>query len=202
MVQTIIQPAVGLQKPFGSLGPQGVTIHYAADRNVDRCLNSLKEQDLRYHLIIDRTGAVIQAAYLTHAVNHAGKAMWHGLSPNQHHLAICLMSWGYVEKIDGNFVAWNGTKLDPKEVVERPDNIDGKKWFWDAATPIQEQKLEEVCRWLMVLGISVHHFCGHDEAALPKGRKYDIGGVLSKTMNQFRHFLTARGSYVVGNRNT
>jgi N-acetyl-anhydromuramyl-L-alanine amidase AmpD len=199
-VQMIHDPSSSLQKPFGPTGPLGITIHYAADRDVNRMAASLKEQKLKYHLVIDRKAAVIQTAYLTHAVNHAGNAMWNGQSPNRQHLAVCIMSWGYLEKFENSFIAWNGQKIPSEDVKYRPDNHDGKLYHWDAATPAQEKRLIEICKYFIALGIKVENICGHDEAALPSGRKSDPGGVLSVSMNDFRKNLV--GSYGLGTRNT
>lgn len=173
---------------LGPLIPLGVCVHYLADRNIDRAIQSLKDGDLGYHLIIDRSGKIYQTTYFNLKVNHAGVAEWNGLSPNRNFIAIAIASWGYLG--DDN-KAWNGDIIDSKEVAIRKGNLGPKVMRWDAATQAQETALINCLSWLVSKGISVKNICGHDESAKPVGRKQDPGGVLSRTMVEMRVLLDA-----------
>lgn len=170
----------------GPMDPLGVVVHYLADRDVDRSIRGLKEAGLGYHLIIDRKGLVYQTTYFNLRVNHAGAAEWNGLSPNRHFIAIALASWGY---LDNDNRAWNGATIDLKETALRPSNASGKMLRWDSATQVQETVLMTCLSWLMTKGISLKNICGHDECALPLGRKQDPGGVLPRSMKEVRVLL-------------
>lgn len=163
-----------------ALVASGVTIHYTADDNLDRVIESLEDHDLRYHLVIDRNGDVCQLAPLTSCVDHAGRAAWNGKSPNRHHVAIALVSWG---KLIG-YESWTGVKIRPSERTWAKDS------YWHAASVEQLDTLERMCQWLVSCGIEPRSFCGHDECCLPLGRKVDPGGVLPFTMDQLRSRLT------------
>jgi N-acetyl-anhydromuramyl-L-alanine amidase AmpD len=181
------QKHLGALKAVADLKPTGVTVHYTADRDLDRAVRALAARELGYHLIIDRAGAVFQFVPFSKGVWHAGKAMWGSLSPNRAHIAVSLVSWGEVECLaPGAFQSWNAQTVPTDEVVQRQ-----VEW-WDAATAAQEAALLEVLAWVCGHGIDVSAICGHDECALPKGRKIDPGGVISMTMQELRNAVRSR----------
>lgn len=185
MVTKIIEPKALGAGPFK---PIGVTVHHSGDRDPSRVLTWLKAQGLGYHILIDRDGGVTQTTYFNLRVNHAGEASWLGQSPNQKHVAICLLSWGEVKP---NGQTWAAKRTIPAaDVAARPSYL-GKLVHWDAATAKQESSLMTVLAWLVACGIDPAHICGHDECALPLGRKTDPGGVLSSTMKSIRADLIA-----------
>lgn len=176
----------------GPLDALGVTVHYTADGSVDRTVKSLREAGLGYHLIIDRDGTVFQATYLSQRVNHAGEAMWLGHSPNRHHVAVAIDSWGAVALKDKKYRAWTGLEIPEIEVCRRPGNLTAGDYHWHKATMAQERSLLMFLRWCVAKGISPDAVCGHDECAIPKGRKADPGGVLSFTMSELRRVLKTK----------
>jgi len=189
MVSKILDPkALGLE-PF-RVKPIGVTVHHAADRDADRVFAWLKQKRLGYHILIDRDGGVIQTTYFNLRVDHAGKASWLGYMPNRVHIAIALLTWGNVNKVGEKYFAWNKTELNVLDIAARKSYL-GIDAFWDAATPKQEASLMTVLAWLVANGIDPAHICGHDECALPLGRKSDPGGTLSVPMESIRKDLIA-----------
>lgn len=169
---------------------EGVTIHHTADNNLQRTIDSLKAQGYGYHIIIDRDGTVVQTTYLSQKVNHAGIAKWRGHSPNQSHIAVALVSWGAISRVGKKFQAWNGSEVVATAAANRKGNITDDYYWWHSATDAQERALITFLRWCMMRGLSHEDFCGHDECALPKGRKSDPGGVLSMTMKELREKLS------------
>ena len=86
--------------------------------------------------------------------------------------------------------AWNGKAIDPQAVVYRPDSLNGVKLPWHAATGLQEIAFINALKWLCInFGIKPDDVCDHAECALPRGRKMDIGGVISWTMEEVRMLL-------------
>lgn len=169
--------------------PKGIVIHHSADRDLGRVQISLETRGLGYHLIIARDGSITQHAWLDHGVWHAGKALWMGYSPNTYFLSISLLSWGEIKRDGKVFKTWSGAVLPDSEVVERVSNVNGQKYYWDAATPEQLASLSRLCQWCIDNGVPIKNICGHDECAIPKGRKSDPGGVLPMTMQEYRDFL-------------
>jgi N-acetyl-anhydromuramyl-L-alanine amidase AmpD len=190
LVRSVHKPSV---LGNGPLKAKGITVHHAADRDLQRVIDHGFLVREGYHLIIDNDGFVHQTAYLNLEVSHAGRAHWQGLSPNRAHVAVALLSWGRVEPthVYGSYRTWAGTLLDAPAVRRRPD-VHGHLADWDAATPEQERSLFDVLRWLMIAGgIDSANVCGHDECALPAGRKDDPGGALLSPMPELRRLLAA-----------
>lgn len=186
-VRSVFQPTSLARGPFAQ-GVVGVTVHHAADRDLDRVKKHGASTRIGYHLVIDRDGFVHQTAYLDQQVAHAGNALWNGVSPNRAHVAVCVLSWGRVTRGDGGFKSWSGALVPTADVVRRPGR-DGKPGTWDLTTAKQEAALLDVLAWLVACGIDPAQVCGHDECALPLGRKDDPGGVLSCSMKQVRERL-------------
>ena len=191
-VVKIVEPESMSSGLMGNV-PLGVTIHHLGERNVDNAMETLRRDKFGYHAIIDRDGSFIQTSYFKNKVNHAGKASWNGSSPNRRHLAVAIASWGQVTKSsDFKYTSWAGTRIPLFEVSLRKGNIDNEWHFWDVATPAQEHCLFEFLKWCVAHGIPTKNICGHDECALPFGRKNDPGGVLSMTMPQLRAMLATQ----------
>lgn len=156
--------------------PVGATVHYTASGTAISALSQEAVSGLGYHIIIDRDGSVVQTCYFDRRVNHAGEAAWNKVSPNKGHVAIAVVSWGYLDKDGLNYLG---------KPVEGNIRIQGGK-KWHAATPQQEAALIIILKWLERNGMNKKDFCGHDECCIPKGRKVDPGGVLSFTMESYR----------------
>ena len=170
----------------GYMDPEGVTLHYTADIDQQRVIDTLISKSLGYHLILTRGGSVVQLADLNQKLWHAGNADWNGLSPNRKHIAVAVMSWGLLTKKDGDFISWTGKPVDSAQVIEK------NKHYWHKITFPQFMRLLEVCFWLYDRGIKAHQFCGHDECARPSGRKIDPGGTLGIDMSTLRSILSQR----------
>jgi N-acetyl-anhydromuramyl-L-alanine amidase AmpD len=192
-VTALVAPDKLVREPFPDRRPNGIVVHYTADRDEARMRRALEQSGLCYHLIISRNGNVTQHAWLDRQVWHAGKAIWNGHSPNHRFLAVGLVSWGELQAdLDnpGEWKAWNGSKIDQTDVAFRPSNHDpDSRFHWDTATSEQMAALNRICVWASSQGIPVDNICGHDECALPKGRKPDPGGVLPMNMIAYRSFL-------------
>lgn len=172
--------------------PSGITVHYTGDGSAQAAIKALKGAGLGYHIIIDRDGTVHQTCYLSQSVHHAGKALWNGKSPNRHHLAVAVVSWGAVLLKNGEYQAWTGMPLAKAEVQRRQGNLGAGDYHWHVCTRQQETALMAFLRWAVSKGISPDDVCGHDEAAIPKGRKADPGGVLSFSMKELRDALKTK----------
>lgn len=191
LVSSIYHPTNLARDP---LVAAGVTVHHAAHRSLKVVQEEGIKSKIGYHLIIDREGKIHQTTYLDRTVWHAGKALWNGRSPNREHVAVCLLSWGRLKPLEEGFVSWAGAEVPRVEARRRPGR-DGKFDWWDACTQPQEAALIKTLSWLIAAGgIAPSDVAGHDEAALPLGRKDDPGGSLSWGMNELRQILSVAGS--------
>jgi len=184
-VVTVFRPAILSRGPWPSGKPVGVTVHHSADRDLAQVEAYGAAEKIGYHIIIDRDGSAHQTAHLDACVAHAGKASWNKVSPNRGHVAVCVLSWGRVKREGDKFTTWTTEELPHDQIAHRQGG------YWDEATEIQELALWDCLEWLCrEFGILPDNVCGHDECALPKGRKDDPGGVLSLTMTEVRAYLT------------
>lgn len=183
---------------FGTLGklrgleaftPVGITLHYLGSVNVVTAAQSLDASNLAYHIIIDKGGHAWQMADFKKRVNHAGVATWHGYSPNKSHLAIALASWGQLKFESKKLKTWAGQVIPTDQAVYRAGNLGLAKTWWDPATHEQVETLMAVLKHFILDGIHPSNICGHDECALPSGRKQDPGGVLPFSMVELRNLL-------------
>jgi len=164
------------KNPFLGLGPTGITVHYAADNDIDRIKRAMKSASIGYHLLITKDGKIHQTSRLDKTVYHAGKALWQRKSPNRCHIAIALVSWG---RLNSDKKSWNG------ELVE--DAIFREGFWWDSATKEQEDSLVKLCKYFRdKIRIPTDSIAGHDEVCIPKGRKIDPGNVMSFDMEELR----------------
>lgn len=185
MTKLFTPEAMGL----GPMSPRGVTIHYTAGLGLDGIRGTLLQRGYGYHLVILKDGEVVQLTYFDLRVNHAGKAKWAGISPNHEHIAIALESWGQLIPVMNTFLTWTSKEVDAKDIAIRGGNVNSVEAAWDKATDDQERALLQVLHWLIGEGIGVGDICGHDECAIPLGRKDDPGGVLSMKMPALRRLL-------------
>jgi N-acetyl-anhydromuramyl-L-alanine amidase AmpD len=189
-VKGLLQFDMSAKETFAGGKPIGAVVHYTADGDAAAGAASLVAAGLGYHLIVAKDGSVYQMASLTRKVWHAGKAAWRGHSPNQTCLAVALVSWGFLRPSPGDaYRTYLGTLVVPGAVAWRTDNRFGIVQPWDAATPAQTSALETILQRCLDLGMDPDMICGHDECALPAGRKMDPGGVLPYTMADLRKRL-------------
>lgn len=181
-VKAVIEPQSLAAGRFIGSQPSGLTIHYTASgTNLEGVLATLRKEHLGYHFIIERDGRIVQTCYLDSKVNHSGKASWNGKSPNQSHAAIALVGWGWLQTVKGQYRSYAGKIIAPADVV----HANGLPW--EKATDAQIASLNELVAWFVGMGISLKDICGHDECALPAGRKSDPGGMLPMKASEMFH---------------
>lgn len=179
--------AIFLNEPKApSFYPRGITLHYTGGASAESSIEYLLKVGLSYHFLIDRDGLVFQMESLAKPTKHAGRASWKGLSPNKHHVSIAIANYGQLEPHSEGGVNyykdWTGNLHD--EVYAKDDKL------YEPATDEQEQSLFDLCLWLCrAFMLTGEDICGHDECALPKGRKLDPGGIFSFHISKFRKMI-------------
>lgn len=187
-ITQLVQPDRTAKGSFPGGRPAGIVIHYTADPNTIRVIKHLHENKLGYHLLIRRDGKIIQMCFLNRYCYHAGKAEWNGLKCNKNFMSVAIASWG---KLGSDRRAWNGTVVSSNHIAYRPD-LQGKPQYWHAATSAQQKALGQIIEWSISNGIRPRNICGHDECALPLGRKVDPGGVLTYSVKTIRRRLKSQ----------
>ena len=163
--------------------PHGAVVHFTAgrDKTEQEALDSYNwgcDSGFTF-FVIGPTGKLYQGFPLNKGGAHAGSSYWPGLGS------------GVSSKLVGIEVACAG-KLDSR----------GKSWFgvtypqdeirngFKKYTPQQEETLIKLLVWLKKNCpdvFDVQYILGHDECAVPAGRKNDPGSSLSMTMPELRN---------------
>lgn len=168
--------------------PHGAIVHFTAgrDKTEQEALDSYNwgcDSGFTF-FVIGPTGKLYQGFPLNKGGAHAGASYWPGLGS------------GVSSKLVGIEVACAG-KLDNR----------GKSWFgvtypqdeirngFKKYTPQQEETLIKLLVWLKKNCpdvFDVQYILGHDECAVPAGRKNDPGSSLSMTMDELRALIKTK----------
>lgn len=179
--------------------PIGAVIHFTSGRfenDMEDAINTgiWMAKEGYGSFIITRTGKVIQSAPLDKWCYHAGESYNEelGKSLSSKLVGIEIQSAGLLDKIKDDFYPWWDRKNPiPKENV-RYDALAVVPGYYHKYTTQQEKALLDLLCWLKSNNpdvFSFNHVLGHDEIAIPKGRKSDPGGCLSMPMSAYRNFL-------------
>lgn len=176
--------------------PRGAVIHFTAGRSMDGDKDAVSVSKYIAKkgyttLVISSTGKVFQSFPLDKWGYHAGKAKYDkvgwDVSSNLVGIEICCagkLSWK-----DNKYISWFGEEY-PLNLVRHNDkehNIIGG--YYHKYTVAQEDALIGLLIWLKHNNPNVFDLdliVGHDECAVPYGRKNDPGASLSRTMRDFR----------------
>jgi N-acetylmuramoyl-L-alanine amidase len=155
--------------------PDTVIIHYTAGASLESSVNWLRKPEARAsaHLVIGKTGKVVQLLPFDTIGWHAGRSEWKGrTSMNQYSIGIEMDNAGVLEqRLDGYYTHF-GKRIPDAEVVITKHQHHAVAKAWEAFTPQQLEKVEEVC-----LALKAHYpmveLLGHEDIA--PGRKIDPG---------------------------
>lgn len=186
--------------------PRGAIIHYTASRassedDALRVFSDLSKRGIKAVTIGPTGRCYFPSDWDTRWGPHAGQS-YHpvlGEYVSKFTIGFEVVCEGKLEFKDGKYYSWFGSVV-PKERVnsysKRVGNI--HVGHYAAFTPAQIERLIE-----LLLGLKQKHkqfdlnlVLGHDEVALPPGRKIDPGGSLGMTMQEFRDLLKTRYSTI------
>lgn len=185
--------------------PRGLIVHFTAGHNNPvGTLNSLSSRGLSC-LVMDDAGKVYRAK--NQALNdvgyHAGNSKIHGYSgASLYCMGMEICNAGELTLYKGKYYPWwcfdskknfKGGKSIPEDqirfITKNADNY--RIGAFHKYTSEQEESLVKFCLWQLKVNpeFKIDWIMGHDEVAVPLGRKSDPGGSLSLTMPDFREFL-------------
>lgn len=193
----IVKPEMSTKGYYPEGHPSGAVVHFTAGRTAESSLSYGREQGYCF-FVIAKDGRILQSFPLDRWGYHAGKSSWGkitGVSP--HFVGIEIDCAGKLEfnKKEQCWQSWFGRKVaEPlRRTVAAKDNIEAGTY--EKYTPQQEEALIQLLLWLKTNNPEVFSFAnvvGHDEVAVPKGRKNDPGGSLSVTMPALREMLSLK----------
>lgn len=155
--------------------PDTIVIHYTAGSSLKSSANWLVKPKAKAsaHVIVGKTGEVIQLVPFNMIAWHAGTSKWKERSGlNKFSIGIEIDNAGILEKRVDGYYTWFGKKIDDAQVIlAKHKNKDGEK-AWEAYTEKQIEAVENLCLCLKE-EYNITEIVGHDDIA-PK-RKLDPG---------------------------
>jgi N-acetylmuramoyl-L-alanine amidase len=155
--------------------PDSIVIHYTAGSSLSSSAAWLKNPQAKAsaHIVIGKTGDIVQLVPFNVKAWHAGKSNWKGRTKlNNFSIGIELDNAGMLEKRADGFYTHFGKRVDNSQVVLASHKHGGSEKAWEAYTTKQMETVEQVCLCLKE-NYPITEIMGHDDIA--PGRKTDPG---------------------------
>lgn len=155
--------------------PDTIVIHYTAGASLKSSANWLVNPQAKVstHLIVGKTGDIIQLADFNIKTWHAGKSAWKGRTNlNSYSIGIEIDNAGQLTKRAEGYYTHFNTKIDDNNVVLAKHKLDTEEKAWEAYTAEQTTAVENICL-LLKETYNIKEIVGHDDIA--PDRKRDPG---------------------------
>lgn len=174
-VQISFEETPNVSGPFKDGLPDTVVVHYTAGSSLDSSAVWLRNPNAKAsaHLIIGKTGRIIQLAPFNVRTWHAGRSSWRGRTGlNQYSIGIELDNAGLLTKTGEGYKTHFDTKVDDVNVVSATHKNRSVEMPWEAFPPKQIELVEQICLALKE-AYNISEIVGHDDIA--PTRKVDPG---------------------------
>ena len=155
--------------------PDTIVIHYTGGASLGSSVNWLKNPQAKAsaHLVVGKTGKIVQLAPFNVKTWHAGISKWKGRKNlNRYSIGIEIDNAGLLTKrADGYYTSF-GKKVKENEVVFAKHKNEQEEKAWAAFTDKQIASIEDLC-FLLKEQYNIVEIVGHDDIA-PE-RKIDPG---------------------------
>ena len=176
--------------------PRYIVLHNTAGGSVAGSIEHLRKKGFSYHVLVSRTGELVQCVPFHRAAGHAGRSNWRGQdSLNGFSIGISAANYGPLSpQADGKFYnrgengkVITGVFTADEVVVQRHRNGGGKPG-WEKYREPQISAMLRVCEALVAEYKSIVDIVGHDDIAV--GRKVDPGPAFP--MHRFHALVPGR----------
>ncbi|MBX3571313.1 MAG: N-acetylmuramoyl-L-alanine amidase [Mesorhizobium sp.] len=182
---------VATKKMGGILNPRFLIIHYTAGASFESDVRSLSTDVVQssVHLVIGRSGEIIQIVPFNRVAWHAGESRWGNLSGmNQHSIGIELSNAGLLKRdATGTYRTWWGGSVPAAEVMEAAHAMGGPVHGWHMYTQGQMNALLEVAGFLQSK-FNFLDILGHDDVSWPRktdpGPAFPMGALRSRVLGR------------------
>ena len=174
-IKISFQETPNVSGPFNAGLPDTIIIHYTAGSSLTSSAKWLQNPaaNASAHLVLGKTGEIIQLAPFNVRTWHAGRSTWKGRSGlNQYSIGIEIDNAGPLTQTPEGYLTHFGKKVENKDVVLAKHKFDSSERGWEAYTPQQLQVVEEICQALKA-AYGIKEILGHDDIA--PSRKRDPG---------------------------
>lgn len=164
-----------------------IIYHFTAGPKLEGTVEYFKKNSSQVsaHYVLGKDGRIVQMVPLDRASHHAGNSVLAGKKGvNSFSVGIEIVNWGALLKQgqpyrDSNqqqkrclhpFCTYTGSKYTGQSPVL------AQKQYWEPFTDAQYDALIRLTRHILSVAPSITHITGHEDVALPLGRKNDPGG--------------------------
>lgn len=155
--------------------PDTIVIHYTAGSSLESSATWLKnpQASASAHIIVGKSGNIIQLVPFNKIAWHAGISQWNGRSGlNKYSIGIEIDNAGILEKRAEGYYTYFGKRIDDSEVVLATHKNAHQEQAWEAFNEQQIERVEELCL-LLKEKYNITEIVGHDDVA--PIRKQDPG---------------------------
>ena len=145
--------------------PDTIVIHYTAGASLKSSASWLTDRrsNASAHLVIGKSGEMIQLAPFNIRTWHAGKSYWKGRNNlNNYSIGIELDNAGILEKREDGYYTTFYKKIDTANVVRAHHRLDASEKAWEAFPWEQIEMVTEVCL-LLKNTYNIREVVGHDD---------------------------------------
>ena len=174
----------------GIIIPKFIIIHFTAGRSAESSAEWFKNPTAKAsaHIIIGKTGKVIQQVDFNSLAWHAGKSKWASINSfNDNSIGIELDNPGRLNKVGEKYLSWFKKEYSKENIVELQHKHEKTPSFWYEFTEQQIETCFNICKLLME-EYKIQDILGHDDIA--PYRKNDPGPIFP--MESFRAKLLGR----------
>ena len=159
------------------VNPTAVVIHFTGGGSAESSANWFQNPNAKAsaHIIIDRSGAIIQCVPFNRIAYHAGKSRWKGrVGANNFSIGIEIANYGILSKrADGFYYSASGARVPNESVVLTAHKHDKTIRAWEAYSPAQVRTVGDVLVALRANYPTLTEVIGHEDVA--PSRKTDPG---------------------------
>jgi N-acetylmuramoyl-L-alanine amidase len=148
-----------------------IIYHYTAGGSQEGTVKQFQDRASKVsaHYVLGRDGKIVQMVPLDLAAWHAGVSKLDGADAvNNFSIGIEICNFGKLTKKDDRFYDYRG------ELYKGPTPIHAGGAYWEPFTDAQYKALAKLTNELLAK-YPIKHITGHQDVALPKGRKIDPG---------------------------
>jgi len=153
---------------------RGIIYHFTAGPRLEGTMRWFRNNPHRVsaHYIIGKDARLVQMVSLQRAAHHAGVGSLPGCgrSVNRCTVGVEIVNWGPLRRRAGGFVTHSG------QPYAGPPPVAASGGYWEPFTGAQYGALIRLTRFLMSRFPTITHITGHEDIAVPRGRKNDPGG--------------------------
>jgi len=174
-IQISFEETPNVSGPFAAGLPDTIVIHYTAGSSLKSSASWLRNPQAQAsaHLVVGKSGDVIQLAPFNIKTWHAGRSTWKGRSGlNQYSIGIEIDNAGILTRTPEGFLTNFNKKVDSENVVLATHKLDTVEKGWEAYTTEQIEVIEQICLALKQF-YPIGEIVGHDDIA--PSRKRDPG---------------------------